>query len=161
MARSSCYSVRQVADSLEALIEIEEHRPALVIIWWDMPFIDGAVLTRAVRSAPRRAAADPGPGRVRRAAGLVLRAGAQAWLDPPFDPESLLRLVDALPQPPPPRANGRPHRRFERSSYSSPSRVNRSSSIALATTCTRLATPNRLATARMSARTAFSDRYID
>lgn len=90
------YQVTCKADSLHALMAVETERPALVVLSWEMPFIDGSTFVHALRAGmaqppPVVAIADPAidPDGIR-------RQGAGAWLAAPPDTETLVRLVRRL-----------------------------------------------------------------
>ncbi len=80
------YAVLLRADSLDGLIAVENESPALVVLDWAMPFIDGAIFVHALRAGLRHpppvvAFAGPGtdPAHVRDAgAAAVLAAPPKA-----------------------------------------------------------------------------------
>jgi len=97
---AAAYNVVHQSDSLDALIAVEDERPAMVILDWDMPYIDGSVFTHAVRvgmSEPPpvialiMAGGDPTP---------ALQAGARTYLARPSDPVAVLRAVHEALSPP-------------------------------------------------------------
>jgi DNA-binding response OmpR family regulator len=90
------YVVSQTARGLAGLVAVEEEAPALVILWWAMPFIDGRIFLTALRSGlttPPPVVAlisptdDPSPAR---------EAGAATVLRTPVDRGTLLREVQRL-----------------------------------------------------------------
>ena len=92
------YTVLWLADSLSALIAVEDAPPALVILDWTMPFIPGHIFVEAVRTGLPQ----PPPvvvlldGSTATAAEEVLAAGAQACLRMPVAPAILVQLVGEL-----------------------------------------------------------------
>ena len=44
------YLVSRTARGLAGLVAVEEEAPALIILWWAMPFIDGRIFLTALRS---------------------------------------------------------------------------------------------------------------
>ena len=90
------YHVTHEADSLNALLAVEGEQPALVLLDWDMPFIDGTVFTHSVRVGmmeppPVVALIAPNGDAI-----ATLRAGARTYLRMPADAETLLRVVQEL-----------------------------------------------------------------
>ena len=90
------YRVDWCADSVDALIAIEDNPPALVILNWKMPFIHGAVIVRAMQVALRSpppvvALIEPGDTPPNLAPG-----GPQAFLRTPLELTPLLRVVHAV-----------------------------------------------------------------
>ena len=90
------YQVSREADSLNALLAVEDEQPALVLLDWNMPFIDGIVFTHSVRvgmmEPPPVVALIPRDGD----AAATLRAGARTYLRVPADADTLLRIVREL-----------------------------------------------------------------
>jgi DNA-binding response OmpR family regulator len=46
----AAYTVRIETDSLDGLLAIEQQLPALIVLDWHLPFIDGAIFLRALRA---------------------------------------------------------------------------------------------------------------
>jgi DNA-binding response OmpR family regulator len=90
------YLVSRTAGGLAGLVAVEEEAPALVILTWAMPFIDGRIFLAALRSglttpppvlALVRPPDDPIPAQ---------EAGAATVLRTPVDRGTLLREVQRL-----------------------------------------------------------------
>ncbi len=99
MLNAAGYHTQHYTDGLDGLIAIEDERPALVVLDWEMPFIDGPTFTRALR-----AAADTRPlvvalTRFGHDAVEVARAGADASLSRPLDTAALGRLIRQVLEP--------------------------------------------------------------
>jgi two-component system, chemotaxis family, chemotaxis protein CheY len=97
--RSAGHEVVQATDGLEAQERFAERRPDLVISDLNMPNCDGIEFTRACRARVDSAGVpiiilttetDPDLKAEAR------RAGASAWMNKPFDPPTLLGLVDRM-----------------------------------------------------------------
>ncbi len=94
--REEGYEVTTARTGADALVRINEAIPDLVISDIRMPGMDGHQLARALRSSPRTAlipiifltAKDERRDRI---AGI--RAGVDAYLTKPFDPEELIAVV--------------------------------------------------------------------
>jgi DNA-binding response OmpR family regulator len=92
------YAVQSERDGLDGLLTVEHHHPALVVLDWHLPFLDGALFMRALRIwAPVRPAvialvtAADDPTMVQHlGAAAVLAAGDAAT------PEPVVRLVREL-----------------------------------------------------------------
>lgn len=87
------YRVEWCADSVDALISVEENQPALVVLNWNMPFITGDIIMRAMQTGLRT----PPPVVALIEAGeepLNPVAGVKAFLRKPPDLTLLVRLVD-------------------------------------------------------------------
>jgi CheY-like chemotaxis protein len=91
------YDVVTARNGDEALVRLSEQVPDLVITDIYMPGMNGFQLARSLRSAPRTAhipiiflsAQDEGENRI---AGF--RAGVDACIAKPFDPDDLLEVID-------------------------------------------------------------------
>ena len=90
------YVVSQTPRGLAGLVAVEEEEPALVILSWAMPFIDGRIFLTALRTGlttPPPVLAlvnpddDPRP---------VHEAGAHAILAKPIDGTTLIRAVQGI-----------------------------------------------------------------
>ncbi len=92
----SGYDVTPCDDSLDALLKLDEDGAALVILNWDMPFVDGAIFMHALRVGM------PTPPPVVVLAGMsvaaeaVWEAGAAACFETPPDIDALLHAVREL-----------------------------------------------------------------
>ncbi len=90
---SAGYAVTVRGDSLEGLIAVEKEAPALVVLDWAMPFIDGAIFVHALRAGL------PHPPPVVALARLdvdpagVRDAGATEVLHAPPDSQEVVRAV--------------------------------------------------------------------
>ena len=94
---SEQYSVIEAANGEEAWRLIREHRPAVVILDWEMPVYKGLELTAVIKGDPqlRETTVIMLTGRVTRAdreAGA--RAEADVYLVKPFSPQELLTAVE-------------------------------------------------------------------
>lgn len=90
------YSVSRTARGLAGLVAVEEEAPALVILLWAMPFIDGRIFLTALRSGlttppPVLALINPSDDPI-----LAREAGAETVLPTPVDSRALLREVRRL-----------------------------------------------------------------
>jgi DNA-binding response OmpR family regulator len=90
------YAVSRTPRGLAGLVAVEEEEPALIVLSWATPFIDGRVFLTALRTGlsappPVVALVDPGddPAPVR-------DAGARAVLPKPVDARSLVDEVRRL-----------------------------------------------------------------
>ena len=90
------YLVSRTARGLAGLVAVEEEAPALIILSWAMPFIDGRIFLTALQSGLRTPppvvalispSDDPIPAR---------EAGAETVLRTPVDSRTLLREVQRL-----------------------------------------------------------------
>ncbi len=83
----------RAADAVEGLVAVEEQQPDLVVLDWQLPFIDGSIFIRALHAGLER----PPPVVVLAspevAAATVLQVGAAACVTTPPDPGELLRAV--------------------------------------------------------------------
>jgi two-component system, chemotaxis family, chemotaxis protein CheY len=95
--RHAGHEVVEAADGREGLDQLDAHRPDVVISDLNMPNCDGIEFTRAARQRPSGEAipiiiltteGDPAI----KAQGR--KAGATAWMIKPFDPPTLLGLLD-------------------------------------------------------------------
>lgn len=87
------YAVIVRTDSLEGLIAVEKDSPALVVLDWAMPFIDGAIFVHALRAGlhhPPPVVAFAGPATDPAA---VRGAGATAVLPAPPDSGDVVQAV--------------------------------------------------------------------
>ncbi len=85
----------RAADAVEGLVAVEERQPDLVVLDWELPFIDGSIFLRALRAGLER----PPPVVVLApadiAAQTVLQAGAASYVPTPPEPQELLEAVRA------------------------------------------------------------------
>jgi len=85
----------RAADAVEGLVAVEERQPDLVVLDWQLPFIDGRIFIRALRAGLER----PPPVVVLAppevAAEAVLQAGVAARVTTPPEPGDLLQAVRA------------------------------------------------------------------
>ena len=85
----------RAADAVEGLVAVEERQPDLVVLDWQLPFIDGRIFIRALRAGLER----PPPVVVLAppevAAEAVLQAGGAARVTTPPEPGDLLQAVRA------------------------------------------------------------------
>jgi two-component system, chemotaxis family, chemotaxis protein CheY len=97
--RGAGHEVIEAADGREGLDQLDAHKPDLVISDLNMPVCDGIEFTRAARMRVNGEAIpiiilttenDPAI----KAQGR--QAGATAWMIKPFDPPTLLGLLDRL-----------------------------------------------------------------
>jgi two-component system, chemotaxis family, chemotaxis protein CheY len=95
--RGAGHEVVEAADGREGLDQFDAHRPDLVISDLNMPNCDGIEFTRAARQRPHgettpiiilTTEGDPAI----KAQGR--KAGATAWMIKPFDPPTLLGLLN-------------------------------------------------------------------
>ena len=91
------YTVQQATRGEEALAQIEQHVPALVLMDMQMPGMDGYELVRALRMRPALATlpiiavtANSMPGDRER----TLTAGCTDYMSKPISPRNLLQLVE-------------------------------------------------------------------
>jgi DNA-binding response OmpR family regulator len=94
---SDRYSVIEAADGEVAWHLIRQHRPAVVILDWEMPIYKGLELTAVIKGDPQLCGTKVVmlTGRATRAdreAGA--RAKADVYLVKPFSPEELLKTVE-------------------------------------------------------------------
>ncbi len=94
------YEVIVTTDGLDGLVAIEEEHPALVVLDWALPFIDGPIFLHALQAglpAPPPVLAlldtttDPAQAQ---------QVGARASLVPSTDTDQLVQLVHTLLLPP-------------------------------------------------------------
>lgn len=97
--RQAGHEVAEAEDGLQGLARFEEFRPDVVISDLNMPNCDGIEFTRAARAKPEAEGVpiiilttetDPAI----KAQGR--QAGATAWMIKPFDPPTLLALLDRV-----------------------------------------------------------------
>jgi two-component system chemotaxis response regulator CheY len=95
--RGAGHEVYEAADGREGLAQLEAHGPEAVISDLNMPHCDGIEFTREARRRPQGSGipiiiltteSDPAI----KAQGR--KAGATAWMVKPFDPPTLLGLLD-------------------------------------------------------------------
>ncbi len=94
---SDQYSVLEAADGEEAWRLIRQHHPAVAILDWEMPGVDGLELTAVIKGDPQLwdMTVIMLTGRIAREdreAGA--RAEADLYLTKPFSPKELLRVVE-------------------------------------------------------------------
>lgn len=99
--RQAGHEVVEAEDGLQGLERFAERRPDVVISDLNMPHCDGIEFTRACRARPDShgvpililtTESDPAI----KAEGR--KAGATAWMVKPFDPPTLLNLIDRVTQ---------------------------------------------------------------
>ena len=87
------YAVSRRADGIDGLLAVEAEQPALVVLDWALPFIDGPIFTHALRTGM------PAPPPVIALVGAdadataVCAAGAFACVPVPVVPTMLVRVV--------------------------------------------------------------------
>ena len=90
------YRVLHRADSLAGLEAVEEEEPVVVVLDWDLPFVDGAIFVQALHvglpTPPPVIALIDGTADPQQ----VRRRGVQATLRRPPDPAELVRSVANL-----------------------------------------------------------------
>lgn len=97
--RDGGHDVVEAVDGREALERLRQHRPAIVITDLNMPVMDGLEFIENARKEacgvglPMLLLTTETAGRLKERAKAV---GATGWLNKPFDPDQLLRLVDQL-----------------------------------------------------------------
>ncbi len=91
------YAVQQAISGEEALVQIHEQRPALVLMDMHMPGMDGYAAVREVRRHPELATlpviavtASNMPGDREQ----ILAAGCTDYVAKPINPRELLRLIE-------------------------------------------------------------------
>lgn len=103
---SEHYEVRHHSRGLSAAHAARQDRPDLIVMDFNLPDVDGRVLTRLLVQqlggihAPPIIACTARVGNVE--AKLAQQSGCAAFLSKPFAPESLLTLVHQFVPPPPP-----------------------------------------------------------
>lgn len=93
------HEVVSAVDGLEALTQLREHRPDLVITDLNMPNMNGLEFIEAARKEPAGSALPILLLTTETAPALKERARevrATGWLTKPFDPEQILGLVRQL-----------------------------------------------------------------
>jgi CheY-like chemotaxis protein len=93
------FEVITARDGLEALDKVRDSRPDVVTIDWKMPRLDGLATVERLRADPatkalKIAMVTASAQEVDRASGE--RAGVDAYLTKPFDPEALIATVRRL-----------------------------------------------------------------
>ena len=86
----------EAADGVEALQQLGQSRPDLVLIDWNMPNMDGITLVRKIRETDKTlplmmCTTEAEAGRVLEA----IKAGVNNYLVKPFNAESLKKKVEA------------------------------------------------------------------
>ena len=97
--RGAGHKVVEAANGQEALEQLRAHRPDIVITDLTMPVMDGLDFIEAARREPEGQGLFMLPLTTETADRLKSRArevGATGWLTKPFDPDTILRLVDQL-----------------------------------------------------------------
>ena len=94
---SDQYSVLEAADGEEAWRLIRQHHPAVAILDWEMPGVDGLELTAVIKGDPQLwdmtvIMLTGRSDRADREAGA--RADADLYLTKPFSPQELLNAVE-------------------------------------------------------------------
>ncbi len=102
---SAQYTVRHFNRGLPAAQAARSERPDLIVMDFNLPDVDGRVLTRLLvhqlggkAKAPPVIACTAKVGTIE--AKIAEKYGCSAFLSKPFSPESLLRLVNQFIQPP-------------------------------------------------------------
>lgn len=97
--RSAGHRVVEASNGQEALEQLRAHRPDIVITDLTMPVMDGLDFIEAARREPEGQGLPMLLLTTETADRLKQRAravGATGWLTKPFDPDTILRLVDQL-----------------------------------------------------------------
>jgi two-component system chemotaxis response regulator CheY len=97
--RGAGHRVVEAANGQEALDQLRAHRPDIVITDLTMPVMDGLDFIEAARREPEGQGLPMLLLTTETADRLKQRArqvGATGWLTKPFDPDTILRLVDQL-----------------------------------------------------------------
>jgi two-component system, chemotaxis family, chemotaxis protein CheY len=97
--RGAGHKVVEAANGQEALEQLRAHRPDIVITDLTMPVMDGLDFIEAARREPEGQGLPMLLLTTETADRLKSRArevGATGWLTKPFDPDTILRLVDQL-----------------------------------------------------------------
>lgn len=85
----------RAADAVEGLVAVEEQQPDVIVLDWELPFIDGSIFIRALRAGLER----PPPVVVLApptlAAETILQLGAAACVPTPPEPQELRQAVHA------------------------------------------------------------------
>lgn len=97
--RNAGHQVVEAEDGLDGLTKLDKEHPQIVITDLNMPNMDGIEFTRSCRAT--EAGAEIPILILTTETGADLRrearnAGASAWIVKPFEPESLIALVDQL-----------------------------------------------------------------
>jgi DNA-binding response OmpR family regulator len=90
------YDVLAAPTGFDALSILEEYGPAVVVLDWVMPVVDGATFLRAMREEYRRATPVLVMTAVRGRREEALAAGADDYLEKPFALDDLLARINAL-----------------------------------------------------------------
>jgi len=103
---SANYEVRHFSRGLEAAQEARRLRPALILMDFNLPDVDGRTLTLLLRKQLGGPAAPPFIACTARVGQMEIRLaeqyGCAAFLRKPFSPEDLLALVQRFIGPTPP-----------------------------------------------------------
>lgn len=97
--RGAGHRVVEASNGQEALDQLRAHRPDIVITDLTMPVMDGLDFIEAARREPEGQGLPMLLLTTETADRLKQRArevGATGWLTKPFDPDTVLRLVDQL-----------------------------------------------------------------
>ena len=90
------YDVDAFARGEDALLALTTVAPAVLVVDWKMPGLDGAEVTRRARAHDPRLPVLMVTGNVREAAAAARGAGVDRLLDKPFRVEDLVNAVRAL-----------------------------------------------------------------
>lgn len=94
LAQIGYSDVVEAADGLEALNQIAEHKPELVLVDWNMPNMDGITLVRKIRETDRKlplvmVTTEAEKSRVLEA----IKAGVNNYVVKPFTAETLSEKI--------------------------------------------------------------------
>lgn len=94
LAQIGYTDVVEAADGLEALNQIAEHKPELVLVDWNMPNMDGITLVRKIRETDRKlplvmVTTEAEKSRVLEA----IKAGVNNYVVKPFTAETLSEKI--------------------------------------------------------------------
>ena len=84
------------SNGFDALVALENHSPDIVVLDWMMPVVDGQKFLQALRSeyGKRTPVLVISAGRIKEA--TAREAGADAYLQKPFDIDELMRILRGL-----------------------------------------------------------------
>jgi DNA-binding response OmpR family regulator len=88
------FSVRTYLDAQQALVEVTEHKPEVIILDLEMPVMNGRAFYRALRAEGHQM-----PVLILSAYGAQTarsELGAEAAVDKPFEPEELVERASSL-----------------------------------------------------------------